>query len=67
VAITPGFLLNRCFAALLSGFLPGPKKVKGIELFARELTAGWTSWGNEPLRFQHLPYFTRKTGTTGEA
>ncbi|CAK9876752.1 unnamed protein product [Sphagnum jensenii] len=52
---------------LLSGFLPGPKKVKGIELFARELTAGWTSWGNEPLRFQHLPYFRRKTRTTGEA
>jgi hypothetical protein len=24
----------------------------GLELFARELHAGWTSWGNEVLRFQ---------------
>ncbi|XP_019728285.1 methyltransferase-like protein 4 isoform X3 [Hippocampus comes] len=29
-----------------------------LELFARSLQAGWTSWGNEVLRFQHSSYFT---------
>ncbi|XP_037135863.1 N(6)-adenine-specific methyltransferase METTL4 isoform X1 [Syngnathus acus] len=29
-----------------------------LELFARSLRAGWTSWGNEVLRFQHSSYFT---------
>ncbi|XP_069784434.1 N(6)-adenine-specific methyltransferase METTL4 [Narcine bancroftii] len=28
-----------------------------LELFARNLQPGWTSWGNEVLRFQHLSYF----------
>ncbi|XP_078414675.1 N(6)-adenine-specific methyltransferase METTL4 [Cetorhinus maximus] len=28
-----------------------------LELFARNLQPGWTSWGNEVLRFQHLDYF----------
>ncbi|XP_025861662.1 N(6)-adenine-specific methyltransferase METTL4 isoform X1 [Vulpes vulpes] len=28
-----------------------------LELFARNLQPGWTSWGNEVLKFQHLDYF----------
>ena len=28
-----------------------------MQLFARNLTAGWTSWGNEALRFQTLDHF----------
>lgn len=47
-------------AALLSAYIPGQRPQKGLELFARELTDGWTSWGNEPLRFQHLKYFLKK-------
>ncbi|XP_077592271.1 N(6)-adenine-specific methyltransferase METTL4 [Stigmatopora nigra] len=31
---------------------------KCLELFARSLQPGWTSWGNEVLRFQHNSYFT---------
>ncbi|KAM9839200.1 N(6)-adenine-specific methyltransferase METTL4 [Aulostomus maculatus] len=31
---------------------------KCLELFARNLQPGWTSWGNEVLRFQHTSYFT---------
>ncbi|KAK1268609.1 Methyltransferase-like protein 2 [Acorus gramineus] len=45
---------------LLLDHAPGPKPVKCIELFARELVAGWTSWGNEPLHFQELRYFMHK-------
>lgn len=29
-----------------------------LELFARNLHPGWTSWGNEVLKFQHASYFT---------
>uniref|UniRef100_A0A2K6LSB9 Methyltransferase 4, N6-adenosine n=1 Tax=Rhinopithecus bieti TaxID=61621 RepID=A0A2K6LSB9_RHIBE len=28
-----------------------------LELFARNLQPGWTSWGNEVLKFQHVDYF----------
>ncbi|XP_071410830.1 N(6)-adenine-specific methyltransferase METTL4 isoform X2 [Pithys albifrons albifrons] len=29
-----------------------------LELFARNLQPGWTSWGNEVLKFQHIDYFS---------
>lgn len=29
-----------------------------LELFARNLHPGWTSWGNEVLKFQHASYFS---------
>ncbi|KFW07431.1 Methyltransferase-like 4, partial [Fulmarus glacialis] len=32
--------------------------VECLELFARNLQPGWTSWGNEVLKFQHTDYFT---------
>ncbi|XP_007433048.1 methyltransferase-like protein 4 isoform X1 [Python bivittatus] len=32
--------------------------VECLELFARNLQPGWTSWGNEVLKFQDLDYFT---------
>ncbi|CAH2284882.1 methyltransferase 4 isoform X1 [Pelobates cultripes] len=28
-----------------------------LELFARNLQPGWTCWGNEVLKFQHIDYF----------
>ncbi|XP_069476962.1 N(6)-adenine-specific methyltransferase METTL4 [Ambystoma mexicanum] len=28
-----------------------------LELFARNLQTGWTCWGNEVLKFQHIDYF----------
>ncbi|XP_035544434.1 methyltransferase-like protein 2 isoform X2 [Juglans regia] len=44
---------------LLPEYFPGFKPTRCIELFAREMTSGWTSWGNEPLHFQDLKYFNR--------
>lgn len=50
-----------------SFFFPVPTEVlrpyigaeaKCLELFARNLQPGWTSWGNEVLKFQHTAYFT---------
>ncbi|NXN57714.1 METL4 protein, partial [Rynchops niger] len=32
--------------------------VECLELFARNLQPGWTSWGNEVLKLQHTDYFT---------
>uniref|UniRef100_A0A8C6ZMT6 Methyltransferase 4, N6-adenosine n=1 Tax=Nothoprocta perdicaria TaxID=30464 RepID=A0A8C6ZMT6_NOTPE len=34
-----------------------------LELFARNLQPGWTSWGNEVLKFQHIDYFTVLSGS----
>ena len=31
-----------------------------LQMFARELAADWTSWGNEALRFQTLDHFIDK-------
>ncbi|KAM6977636.1 N(6)-adenine-specific methyltransferase METTL4 [Aplochiton taeniatus] len=33
-------------------------EAKCLELFARSLQPGWTSWGNEVIKFQHTSYFT---------
>eukprot|EP00873_Tetraselmis_striata_P034311 jgi/Tetstr1/454575/TSEL_041470.t1 len=40
--------------------LTGRADPRCLELFARELEAGWTSWGNEVLRFQDVSLFTRR-------
>ncbi|KAM0823084.1 hypothetical protein ACQ4PT_071121 [Festuca glaucescens] len=45
---------------ILSEYIPGAQPPRCIELFARELGSGWTSWGNEPLRFQDSMYFLEK-------
>ncbi|KAI1351196.1 MT-A70-domain-containing protein [Xylaria sp. FL0043] len=34
-----------------------PKDYIGLEVFARNLTAGWWSWGNEVLFFQQRPHW----------
>ncbi|KAM7517154.1 hypothetical protein LguiA_006737 [Lonicera macranthoides] len=44
---------------LLLEYVPGPKPAQCIELFAREMFGGWTSWGNEALHFQDSRYFHR--------
>ena len=33
-----------------------------LQMFARELAAGWTSWGNEVLRYQTLDNFVKQDG-----
>ncbi|KAI7849734.1 MT-A70-domain-containing protein [Circinella umbellata] len=40
---------------ILKPYLPDDPKC--LELFARCLTPGWTSWGNECLKFQHDRFF----------
>lgn len=35
-----------------------PQEPRCLEIFARNLTAGWTSWGNEVLKFQSAKYWS---------
>ncbi|CAL8099847.1 unnamed protein product [Prunus armeniaca] len=46
-------------AGLLHEYAPRLQRGRCIELFAREMTAGWISWGNEPLRFQESKNFMK--------
>ena len=46
--------LNEVLSLIFAQFEVDPKF---IELFARSLTPGWVSWGNETLKMQHLSYF----------
>ncbi|XP_054820068.1 methyltransferase-like protein 2 isoform X2 [Prosopis cineraria] len=47
-------------ADLLMEYVPGLRPARCIELFAREMIAGWVSWGNEPLHFQDCRFFLRR-------
>ncbi|XP_017426364.1 methyltransferase-like protein 2 isoform X2 [Vigna angularis] len=47
-------------ADLLLEHVPGLKPPRCIELFAREILAGWVAWGNEPLYFQDSKHFVKK-------
>lgn len=53
-------LVSLTVTELLSEYIPGQRPSRCIELFGRELAAGWTSWGNEPLHFQDSRYFLEK-------
>jgi len=45
-----------CLKLLLEDLLP--RNHNALELFARNLTAGWWSWGDEALKFQHESQWT---------
>ncbi|KAI1624501.1 MT-A70-domain-containing protein [Exophiala viscosa] len=45
-----------CLKLLLEDLLPS--NYNGLELFARNLTSGWWSWGDEVLKFQHESQWT---------
>ncbi|KAL1902615.1 hypothetical protein Sste5346_001057 [Sporothrix stenoceras] len=48
--------LKPLLAPFLSSAVLANQDIRGLEVFARNLTAGWWSWGNEVLLFQH-PYW----------
>ncbi|KAF2276231.1 MT-A70-domain-containing protein [Westerdykella ornata] len=45
-----------CLKELIEPFMPGPDYC-ALEIFARYLVAGWTSWGNEVLKFNWEEYW----------
>lgn len=48
---------------MLWEYVPGSDPPRCLELFAREMLGGWTSWGNEPIRFQDSRYFSKTDST----
>ncbi|KAI3504797.1 hypothetical protein L1887_26516 [Cichorium endivia] len=44
---------------MLREYVPGSDPPRCLELFAREMLGGWTSWGNEPIHFQDSRYFSK--------
>ncbi|XVF73714.1 hypothetical protein PTKIN_Ptkin13bG0005000 [Pterospermum kingtungense] len=60
ISIPGGYSRKPPIGKLLLEHVPGIKPARCIELFAREMVAGWVSWGNEPLHFQDSRYFQGK-------
>lgn len=42
-----------CLRELLEKLAPNTTKYRALEIFARYLVAGWWSWGNEAIKFNH--------------
>jgi N6-adenosine-specific RNA methylase IME4 len=40
-----------CLKELLESYLPDPADYTALEVFSRYLVSGWTSWGNEVLKY----------------
>lgn len=43
-----------CLKELLEKLVPNATKYRALEVFARYLVAGWWSWGNEAIKFNHV-------------
>jgi N6-adenosine-specific RNA methylase IME4 len=55
-----------CFKTLLERFVL-PPNYEALEIFARHLTAGWHSWGNEVIMFNWEGYWVPSDGLTDAA
>jgi N6-adenosine-specific RNA methylase IME4 len=47
-----------CLKDLLEPYMPDSEDYSALEVFARNLVSGWTSWGNEVLKFNWERYWT---------
>jgi N6-adenosine-specific RNA methylase IME4 len=46
-----------CLKELIKPFMPDPEDYSALEIFPRHLVAGWSSWGNEVLKFNWEGYW----------
>ncbi|KAL1607748.1 hypothetical protein SLS60_002684 [Paraconiothyrium brasiliense] len=46
-----------CLKELLEPYMPDAKKYSALEVFSRNLVAGWTSWGNEVIKYNWEKYW----------
>ena len=46
-----------CLKELLEPYMPDPTDYSALEVFARYLVTGWTSWGNEVLKYNSNLYW----------
>jgi N6-adenosine-specific RNA methylase IME4 len=50
-----------CLKELIEPYLLDPKKYSALEIFSRYLVSGWTSWGNEVLKYNWDGYWAPQT------
>jgi N6-adenosine-specific RNA methylase IME4 len=36
---------------LIGPMMPDPKNYRALEVFARNMTSGWSAWGDEAMKF----------------
>lgn len=48
-----------CLKELLEPYMPDPTDYSALEIFSRSLVSGWTSWGNEVLKYNSDIYWTK--------
>lgn len=46
-----------CLKGLLEQMIAEPTNYRALEIFARNLTSGWCSWGNEPIKYNWQGYW----------
>jgi N6-adenosine-specific RNA methylase IME4 len=50
-----------CLKELLEPYMPDANDYSALEVFSRNLVTGWTSWGNEAIKFNWERYWTSET------
>lgn len=48
-----------CIKGLIEHFMPDPMEYRALEIFARNLTSQWWSWGNEAMKYNWEGYWER--------
>lgn len=51
-----------CVKEMLEPYLPDPVAYSALEVFSRYLVTGWTSWGNEVLKYNSDMYWAEQMG-----
>lgn len=46
-----------CLKELIEPLMPIPAEYRALEIFARNVTAGWWSWGNESIKYNWQGYW----------
>jgi N6-adenosine-specific RNA methylase IME4 len=50
-----------CLKELFESYMPDPTNYSALEVFSRYLVSGWTSWGNEVLKYNWDRYWVSDT------
>lgn len=54
-----------CLKELLEPYMPDPMDYSALEIFSRYLVSGWTSWGNEALKYNWNHYWAASPTPSG--
>jgi N6-adenosine-specific RNA methylase IME4 len=56
-----------CLKELLEPYMPDVDDYSALEVFSRNLVSGWTSWGNEVLKYNAAQYWASNSDTPAAA